>query len=312
MMGYTDRHFRYLLRLISRCVRLYTEMVTSAALLHCGESRILRFDPAEHPLALQLGGADPSDLARCARMGEAAGFDEINLNVGCPSDRVQNARFGACLMAEPERVADCVSAMRAAVRIPVTVKTRTGIDDLDSYSCLHTFTNAVADAGCRTLIIHARKAWLRGLSPRENRSAPPLCYETVYRLKRDFPHLNVVINGGIESIMDVRRHLRFVEGAMLGRAICRDPYVLAAADSDIFNAPGTAPARQEILARYMDYAEAQLAAGVSLHRLTRHVLDLFRGQAGARAFRRYLSENATRRGAGLEVIDRAARLLQAA
>lgn len=312
MMGYTDRHFRYLLRLISPRVRLYTEMVTTGALLRGDSARLLRFHDCEHPLALQLGGSDPLALARCAKLGAAAGYDEINLNVGCPSGRVQHARFGACLMARPELVAHCVNAMCAAVDIPVTVKTRIGIDDLDAYEHLHRFTDAVARAGCATLIVHARKAWLRGLSPRENRKLPPLRYDTVYRLKHDFPDLEIVINGGIETLEDAVMHRRQVDGAMLGRVVCRDPYLLARADELLFGNSRKPPDRMDVLGRYVEYAATQLQEGVSLHQITRHVLGLFLGQTGARAFRRHLSECAARRNAGLEVLDEAARLLQAA
>lgn len=309
MMQRTDRHFRYLLRLISRRVLLYTEMVTTGALLHGDRSRHLDFHPDEHPLALQLGGNKPRELANCARIATDWGYDEINLNVGCPSDRVQNGGFGACLMAEPERVADGVAAMRAATHLPVTVKTRIGIDDRDSYDDLCQFIETVHASSCRTFIIHARKAWLNGLSPKENRDVPPLDYARVYRLKRDYPSLHIVINGGIVSLTETENHLTQVDGVMIGRAAYENPYLLAAADQRIFGDGPYAEDRTIILQRYRDYIAAQLARGVRLHDMTRHVLGLFAAQPGARAFRRILSEQGNRPDAGLDVIDEATRQL---
>ena len=305
MMDWTDRHDRFFLRLITRRTLLYTEMITTAAILHGDRARLLGHDPAEHPLALQLGGASPSDLAACARIAADAGFDEVNLNVGCPSGRVQNARFGACLMAEPETVAACVAAMRSACDLPVTVKTRTGIDERDSYEHLTAFVAAVAGAGCRTIIVHARKAWLSGLSPKQNREVPPLDYPRVYRLKQDFPDLEVVINGGIGSLDEAARHLRQVDGAMIGRSTYRNPYLLAEADRRFFAAAGSAPTREAVARALLPYAEAQCAAGVPVKAITRHILGLFNGRPGARLWRRSLSETAHRPGAGPEVIEAA-------
>lgn len=305
MMDWTDRHDRYFLRLLSRHTRLYTEMVTTGAVLHGDRERLLGFDPAEHPLALQLGGSDPSELARCAVLAEDWGYDEVNLNVGCPSDRVQSGRFGACLMAEPELVADCVAAMIAATQLPVTVKTRIGIDHRDSYEELARFVSLVADAGCRTLIVHARKAWLQGLSPKENREIPPLNYPTVYRLKADFPELAVVINGGILDLEAAETHLQRVDGVMLGRAAYQNPYLLASVDRRLFGDPAPIADRREIVQRLLPYVEQQLARGVYLHRITRHILGLFNGQPGARQWRRYLSEHAPRREADAGVIRQA-------
>jgi len=305
MMDWTDRHDRYFLRLLSRHTRLYTEMVTTGAVLHGDRGKLLGFDPAEHPLALQLGGSDPAELARCAAIAEDWGYAEVNLNVGCPSDRVQSGRFGACLMAEPALVGECVAAMGAATRLPVTVKTRIGIDDRDSYEELVTFVSTVADAGCRTLIVHARKAWLQGLSPKENREIPPLSYPTVYRLKQDFPALSVVINGGITDLDAAEQHLQRVDGVMIGRAAYQNPYLLAMADRRLFDDSAPVPSRYEIVQRLLPYVERQLADGVYLHRITRHILGLFQGQPGARQWRRHLSENAPRVGADASVIREA-------
>ena len=307
MMEWTDRHCRYFLRLIADDVRLYTEMVTSAALIHGDRDRLLRYHPAERPLALQVGGSEPDELARCARWGEQAGFDEINLNVGCPSDRVQAGRFGACLMLEPQRVADCVAAMRAQVSVPVTVKTRIGVDDRDSYEALAGFVRLLADAGIERLIVHARKAWLRGLSPRQNREIPPLRYDRVYRLKRDFPELSVHINGGITTLAEVAQHLRQVDGVMIGRAAYQNPYLLARAGRQFSQPDAPLPSRHQIIERLLPYVEAELAAGTPLQQISRHVLGLFQGQPGARAWRRYLSEHAHHDGAGVEVLEHALR-----
>jgi tRNA-dihydrouridine synthase A len=258
-------------------------------------------------LALQLGGSDPDELARCAHWGAQAGFDEINLNVGCPSDRVQAGRFGACLMLEPQRVADCVAAMRARVSVPVTVKTRIGVDDRDSYAALAGFVQLLADAGIERLIVHARKAWLRGLSPRQNREIPPLRYDRVYRLKRDFPGLAVHINGGITTLAEVEQHLRQVDGVMIGRAAYQNPYLLAQAGRQFSQPEAPLPSRHQIIERLLPYVEAELAAGTRLQQISRHVLGLFQGQPGARAWRRYLSEHAHHDGAGVEVLEHALR-----
>jgi len=305
MMDWTDRHDRFFLRLITRRTLLYTEMISTAAILHGDRDRLLGHDPAEHPLALQLGGATPGDLAACARIAEDYGYDEVNLNVGCPSDRVQNARFGACLMAEPETVAACVAAMRAACGLPVTVKTRTGVDQRDAYSDLRSFVATVATAGCRSFTVHARKAWLSGLSPKQNREVPPLDYARVYRLKLDFPDLEIVINGGIGSLDEVERHLSHVDGAMIGRSAYQTPYMLADADRRIFAAAGPAPSREEIARALLPYVERQCAAGMPVKAVTRHILGLFNGEPGARLWRRALSETAHRPGAGPEVIEAA-------
>jgi tRNA-dihydrouridine synthase A len=307
MLDCTDRHARFLLRLVSRRVLLYSEMVTTGALLHADPARWLDHDAAERPLALQLGGSEPAAMARCAGFGAAWGYAEINVNVGCPSPRVQSGAFGACLMAEPETVAACVRAMRETVAIPVTVKTRIGVDDRDSYEALVDFVGTVADAGCGTFVVHARKAWLSGLSPAENRNVPPLRYDMVYRLKRDFPALEIVLNGGVTSLDIARTHLAHVDGVMIGRAAYQDPYLLAAADQMLFGDPAPPPTRQAVLRGYLGYVEAQLERGVPLHRMTRHLLGLFQGQPGARAWRRHLSEGAHRPGAGLGVVIEAAR-----
>jgi len=301
MMDWTDRHERYFLRLIAGRALLYTEMVPTGAILR-DAARFLRFDPAEHPVALQLGGADPDDLARAAELGASWGYDEINLNVGCPSDRVQNARFGACLMAEPELVAACVRAMRAASDAPVTVKTRIGIDERDSYDFLCAFVEAVAAAGCRTLILHARKAWLSGLSPKQNREIPPLRYEVVHRVKADFPELEVVANGGIRTLEQARAQLAHVDGVMIGREAYQNPYVLAEWEQALLEVAEPAPSREEIVRRLLPYIEQELAAGTPLPAITRHVLGLFNGLPGARAWRRHLSEAARRHDAGADVV----------
>ena len=292
MMDWTDRHERSFLRLISRHAWLYTEMVTTGAIQHGNRTHLLAFDKAEHPVALQIGGSEPGALAECARIGADLGYDEINLNVGCPSDRVQSGRFGACLMAEPDRVARGVEAMRAVVDIPVTVKHRIAIDDQPEWETLIGFVDTLAATGCEGVIVHARKAWLEGLSPRENREVPPLHYELVYRLKAERPDLHVTINGGIETIEQVRSHLTNVDGVMLGRAAYQNPYVLAEVDQLFYAAETTPLTRHEIIDAYLPYIEREVAAGVPLTTITRHILGLFNGLPGARAFRRYLSENA--------------------
>lgn len=309
MMECTDRHDRYFLRLLSRHTLLYTEMLTTGAVLHGNRARLLAHQPQEHPVAIQLGGSEPSDLARCSRLAEDFGYDEINLNVGCPSPRVREGRFGACLMAEPQRVAECVHAMRAMVHIPVTVKTRTGVDDRDSYADLNEFVGTVAQAGCQTFVIHARKAWLKGLSPKQNREIPPLEYATVYRLKRDFPNLEIIVNGGVASLQEAAGHLEYVDGVMVGREAYRNPYVLACADERLFGDPHVVPSRHDVVRSLLPYMRTQLDRGVSLGQMTRHVLGLFQGEPGARAWRRRISERAHRPGAGIEVVESALELV---
>ncbi|MCQ4165667.1 tRNA dihydrouridine(20/20a) synthase DusA [Tahibacter harae] len=303
MMDWTDRHCRYFHRLLSPHARLYTEMVTSAALVHGNRTHLLRHSAFEQPVALQLGGSEPAELARAARFGEDAGYVEINLNVGCPSDRVQSGRFGACLMREPALVADCVAAMRAAVKIPVTVKCRIGVDEQDDYAGLQQFTGLMVAAGVQVLIVHARKAWLQGLSPKENREIPPLNYERVYQLKKEFPHLCVVINGGITTVEAVKAHLQQVDGVMLGRAAYHDPYVLARVEHALYGVEP--PDRDAVLQRLLPYVEAELAQGTALKHITRHLLGLYQGLPGARGFRRVLSEQAHRSDAGIAVIQAA-------
>jgi len=302
MLDWTDRHCRYFHRLISRKTWLYTEMVTTGALLHGDPTRFLQFNPAEHPLAFQLGGSHPQELANCARMIEGFGYDEVNLNVGCPSDRVQNGRFGACLMAEPELVAECVAAMQQAVSIPVTVKCRIGIDDRDSYEELAHFVATVADAGCSTFIVHARKAWLSGLSPKQNREIPPLRYDVVYQIKKDFPQLEIVLNGGITSLDQADTVMHHVDGVMVGREVYHNPYILAEVDSRFFADTRQPKSRLEIMRLMLPYIQQQLKAGVRLSNISRHILGLFHGVAGARGWRRHISENACKPGADEQVI----------
>ena len=292
MMDWTDRHCRYFLRLISKHALLYTEMVTTGAIIYGDRDRHLAFDEREHPVALQLGGSNPTELATCSKVGEDYGYDEINLNVGCPSDRVQNGRFGACLMAEPQLVADCIAAMQANVKIPVTVKTRIGIDDLDSYEHLIHFIETVSAAGCKTFIIHARKAWLQGLSPRENRTIPPIHYDRAYQLKQDFPHLNIIVNGEIKTLDAAQEHLNYVDGVMLGREAYQNPYLLADVDSLIFNDPKPKLTRLEIIEAFIPYLQNNLDKGLPLTRMSRHILGLFHNAPGGRLWRRYLSEHA--------------------
>ncbi|MYG52094.1 MAG: tRNA dihydrouridine(20/20a) synthase DusA [Rhodospirillaceae bacterium] len=302
MMDCTDRFDRYFLRRITRRALLYTEMVTTGAILHGDRERLLRFDPEEHPVALQLGGSDPAALAECARVGAARGYDEINLNVGCPSDRVQSGRFGVCLMAEPGLVADCVRAMRRAVAVPVTVKCRIGIDGRDDYGFLRDFVAAVADAGCRTVIVHARTAILTGLTPKQNREIPPLRYEVAARVKADFPDLQIVLNGGIASLDEAEAHLATFDGVMIGRAAYHRPWSLAGADARLFGDPPPCASRADAARAMLPYIERETAAGVPLHRILRHMTGLFHGVPGGRAWRRYLAQNAHKPGAGPEVL----------
>lgn len=297
MMDWTTRHCRRFHRCLTRRALLYTEMVTSAAILHGDRDRLIGFDAAEHPVALQLGGSDPAEMARAAEIGADYGYDEININVGCPSDRVRQGRFGACLMVEPNTVAACFSAMQSAVNIPVTVKTRIGVDDRDSYGDLKTFVDTVAAAGCRSFIVHARKAWLSGLSPKENREIPPLDHDRVYRLKRDYPELTIVLNGGLTSMGEITEALSRVDGVMVGRAAYQSPFLLADVDGSVFGESGTAPTRLAVVETMADYCRDRMAEGVPLHAVTRHMLGLFQGLPGARHWRRVLSEEArTHRG----------------
>lgn len=296
MLDWTDRHCRYFLRQISKHTLLYTEMVTTGAIIY-GKGDYLAFNDAEHPVALQLGGSDPADMTKCAELAQARGYDEVNINVGCPSDRVQNGRFGACLMAEPETVAECVTAMQSAVDIPVTVKSRIGIDEMDEYEDLTRFIDIVAKAGCDTFIVHARKAWLQGLSPKQNREIPPLIYDRVYQLKQQFPHLNISINGGIKTLDEAEQHLTYVDGVMIGREVYSNPYILADVDRRFCNDDRIVPSRVEIVENMVEYAREEVASGARVWHIARHMLGLFQGQAGARIWRRYLSENGPNRDA---------------
>lgn len=301
MLDWTDRHYRVFARQLSRHALLYTEMVTTGAIIH-GKGDYLAFSAEEQPLALQLGGSDPAQMAHCAKLAEERGFDEVNINVGCPSDRVQNGRFGACLMAEPTLVADCVKAMRDAVSIPVTVKTRIGIDEQDSYAFLYDFVAEVSAAGCDTFIVHARKAWLSGLSPKENREIPPLDYPRVYQLKKDFSHLHIGINGGIKTLEQMQQHLQQLDSVMVGREAYQNPYLLADVDAALYGGALHQPSRRAVVEAMLPYIERELAAGARLNHITRHMLGLFNGQTGGRRWRRYLSENAHKTGAGIEVV----------
>lgn len=295
MMGYSDCHFRMLMRLLSKHVSLYTQMVCTSELLRNKRCHLLHYNVEEHPLALQLGGSNPQSLAKCARIGEDLGFDEINLNVGCPSNRVNSGQFGACLLKQPDLVADCVSAMSNAVNITVTIKTRIGVDDIDDYESLHNFVQLNAQAGCHVFIIHARKAWLQGLSPKENRTIPPLSYNTVYRLKKDFPNLEIVINGGIKTKSDVKIHLNHVDGVMIGRGAYRMPLLISELDQEFFpHALLHEFNVKKVLMQYLPYVAKQLSNGVKLHHITRHLLQLCRDKPGAKRWRHYLSEEACR------------------
>lgn len=310
-MDWTDRHCRFFHRLLTRRARLYTEMLTTGAVIHGDRRRLLGFDASERPVALQLGGSNPADLAIGARIGEDFGYDEINLNAGCPSDRVKDGRFGACLMAEPELVARGVAAMKRAVKIPVTVKCRLGIDDQDSEIALDRFARAVVAAGADALIVHARKAWLNGLSPKENRDIPPLDYDRVYRLKAALPQAPIVINGGIAGIEEAKRHLAHVDGVMLGRAAYQEPWRLLAVDPDLFGESAPHPDMISALEAMIPYIEDQLARGVRLHAMTRHFVGAFHATPGARAFRRHLAEQGVKPGAGVEVLREALALVGA-
>jgi tRNA-dihydrouridine synthase A len=309
MLDWTDRHFRYLMRLISKHTLLYSEMITTGAIIHGDRQRLLAFDETEHPVALQLGGSEAKELAECARIVEQYGYDEVNLNVGCPSDRVQSGRFGACLMAEPELVAAGVAAMCAAVDIAVTVKTRIGIDELDNYAHLHQFIALVAAAGCNVFIIHARKAWLQGLSPKQNREVPPLKYEIVRQIKRDFPQLTIVINGGITDLLQAREHHLQLDGVMIGRQAYTDPYSLVTVDDKFYHDDQSLPSRQQIVQRYIVYVDRQLTQGVRLASMAKHLLGLFQKVPGAKQWRRYLSEHIHLPGADAQVLHDALAVL---
>lgn len=305
MLDWTDRHCRYFHRLLSSQTLLYTEMVTTGAIIH-GKGDFLAYNEEEHPVALQLGGSNPADLARCAKLAQERGYDEINLNVGCPSDRVQNGRFGACLMAEPDLVAQCVAAMKEVVDIPVTVKTRIGIDDQDSYEFLTNFVTLVSETGgCEQFTIHARKAWLSGLSPKENREIPPLDYPRAYQLKQDFPHLTIAVNGGVKTLAEAKEHLQHLDGVMIGREAYQSPYLLAEVDQQIFGLDTPVKKRSQVVQEMYPYIEQQLAQGSYLGHITRHMLGLFQNMPGARQWRRHISENAHKAGAGIEVVEQA-------
>jgi tRNA-dihydrouridine synthase A len=310
MMDWTDRHCRVFHRLMTRRGRLYTEMLTTGAILRGNRRRLLAFDASEHPVALQLGGSDPHDLVASAKIGEDFGYDEINLNVGCPSDRVREGRFGACLMAEPALVAEGVAAMKAAVSIPVTVKCRIGIDDQDPEAALDTLARNVVAAGADVLIVHARKAWLSGLSPKENRDIPPLDYDRVYRLKASMPNVPVVINGGIGSLDEAKRHLAYVDGVMLGRAAYQDPWRLLSVDPELFAETAPCATMKDVFAAMMPYIARELASGTRLHAITRHFVGAFHGVPGARAFRRHLAEHGVKAGAGADVLRDAIALVE--
>ena len=302
MMDRTDRHFRYFMRQITRRTLLYTEMVTTAAILHGDRHKLLGFSPEENPLALQIGGDNPPELAQCAQIAQDLGYDEINLNVGCPSSRVQNGNFGACLMAQPDKVARSVEAMQKAVDIPVTVKHRIGIDERDRYEDLLRFVRIVSDAGCRRFTVHARKAWLQGLSPKENRTVPPLRYSDLYRLKQELPALFIEINGGITSLEQVQEHLRSVDAVMVGRTAYDHPYIFATVDRDLYGEDTIPLTRHEVVEAMLPYIELWVAKGLKLNAISRHLLGLFTGQPGTKAWKRHISENAHLPGAGGEVI----------
>jgi tRNA-dihydrouridine synthase A len=310
MMEWTDRHYRYLVRLMTKHTRLYTEMVTSGALIHGDRERFLKFNQNEHPIALQLGGSEPAEMAQSAKWGENAGYDEININVGCPSDRVQSGRFGVCLMREPKQVANCIDAMREQVNIPITVKCRIGVDNDDSYEFLTQFVDTVINAGCETLIVHARKAWLKGLNPKQNREIPELDYERVYTLKKDYPTLNIVINGGIDSIEQIKKHLQHVDGVMIGRQAYKHPEFLLEVDQEIYQLEETQQVTMnDIVLQYANYVEQNMKAGTPLKSMTKHILNLYQGIPGAKLWRRHLSENMHKPGAGVNLIHQGLKLV---
>jgi tRNA-dihydrouridine synthase A len=301
MLDWTDRHCRFFLRLLSKHAVLYTEMVTTGAIIH-GKGDYLGYNKQEHPVILQLGGSDPEAMAHCAAIAEQRGYDEVNINVGCPSDRVKNGSFGACLMAMPETVAECVSAMQSAISIPVTVKCRIGIDDMDDYEGLSRFVSVVAESGCEHFIVHARKAWLQGLSPKENRDIPPLNYQRVYDLKNEFSQLQISINGGITTLEDSQQHLQLIDGVMMGREIYSNPYILSNVDSLLYGDTGVAITREAVVAKMTAYIKDQVAQGSKVWHIARHVLGLFQGQAGGRIWRRYLSQNGTQKNVSTDLL----------
>lgn len=301
MLDWTDKHCRYFLRQISQHALLYTEMVTTGAIIF-GKGDYLGFNQQEHPVALQLGGSNPADMTKCAVLAQERGYDEVNINVGCPSDRVQNGRFGACLMAEPQTVAECINSMQSAIDIPVTVKSRIGIDDMDEYEDLTRFIDVVAASGCDTFIVHARKAWLKGLSPKQNRDVPPLMYDRVYLLKEQFPQLNISINGGIKTLDDSALHLQKLDGVMIGREVYSNPYILADVDKRFYGDNSPIKSRTEVVLAMLPYIEEQIAQGARVWNIARHMLGLFQGQAGGRVWRRYLSEQGTKPGVGSELL----------
>ena len=305
MMDRTDRHCRYFLRQISQRTLLYTEMVTSMAILNGDKQKLLGFDRSEHPLALQIGGDNPQDLAKCAQIAEEFGYDELNLNVGCPSSRVQSGNFGACLMLQPEHVAECIAAMIGATKLPVTIKHRIGVDEVDSYEALAKFVSIVAQTGCHRFSVHARKAWLQGLSPKENREIPPLRYDLVHQLKQDFPQLSIEINGGFTSLEQVQTQLQFVDAVMIGRAAYDNPYLLALADREIYGESTPIPDRHHIATAMLPYIDNWVTSGGRLNSVTRHMLQLFHGQPGSRIWRRIITEQSVLPGAGTEVVERA-------
>ncbi len=310
MIDWTDRHCRYFHRQLSKRAFLYSEMIVAAAILRGDTGRLLEFDRAEHDIALQLGGSNPDDLAAAARIGQEFGYDEINFNTGCPSDRVQSGHFGAALMAEPELVGECMAAMSESVDIPVTIKHRLGIDDQDTEESLDNFVAVVAKTGCRTFIVHARKAWLQGLDPKQNREIPPLNYERVYRLKRDFPQLEIIINGGILTLDEAHLHLSRLDGVMLGRAAYHEPWLLHGVDSCLYGEPETPLARRDVVEKMITYAGRQMQNGAKLHHITRHMLGLFHARPGARLWRRHISENAHLPGAGPQILREALELVE--
>lgn len=312
MMSWTDRHARFLLRLLSKHVLLYTEMVTTGAILHGPRDSLLKYNDEEHPLAVQLGGSDPVELTQCARIVEDYGYDEINLNVGCPSDRVQSGSFGACLMAQPELVADCVQEMQAEVSIPITVKCRIGIDHMEDYESFSNFIQIVKASGCNTFIVHARKAWLQGLSPKQNREVPPLKYEYVHQLKQENPELKIIINGGIKTVEMIEQQLKHVDGVMLGREAYHNPYILTEIERTVFAKETEILSRDEVIEQWATYVDKEISGGENLKSVTRHILGLYHGQPGARLWRRYLSENMHKTDSGNGLFVSAAKILEQA
>ena len=305
MLDWTDRHCRYFLRLLSQHTMLYTEMLTTGAIIHGDSDYHLQMDAFEHPVALQLGGSSPADLATACKMAAQYDYAEINLNCGCPSDRVQNGMFGAVMMKDAEITANCVSAMREAVDLPITVKHRIGVDEYDSYEFLRDFVGRVTESGCEVFLVHARKAWLKGLSPKQNREIPELNYDRVYRLKKDFPQLEIIINGGVTTLEQSKEHLQHLDGVMVGREVYSNPYLLASVDQDIYGASHGVKTRRQIAEEFLQYADNELSKGTKLNAMTRHILGLFHGMPGARQFRRHISENAHKPSATIEVLSTA-------